>query len=231
MHLLADQPAPLIVKDSPLGYALIFLGAPVRDFRGEVVGGHVDAPSSPTGNYQDCILEVAASLTDDNASSPHQFYDLWELILMHWFPENEGYRIEHQWSIPYLEDSEGAADITFVVLDAGNPVVLLQLSAPSLHRNAYTRAAAQELSVSHFEHVAPYCTNDYPLCAITAMGKNWMGFHRSPNLTGFEAQSLGEEQRIEWMEDIVSEVSYEMIECFFCSLKEAVRVHRIATRS
>jgi hypothetical protein len=191
----------------------------VRDFRGDVLG-EIDAPSAPTGNYPDCILEVAARLADDYAGNPYQFFDLWELVLMHWFPETEGYRIEHQWSIPYLDDLEGAADVTFVVLDADNPVVLLQVSAPRDFHNEHTRAAAQALSSNHFEHVAPYCQNDYPLCAIAAMGKKWMGFQRSPNLTGYEAQALGEE-RIEWMDDIVSEPSYEMIECFFSSLKEA----------
>jgi len=219
MHLLVDQPAPL----SQSGVPVIHI---VRDFRGDVLG-EIDAPSAPTGNYPDCILEVAARLTDDQAIYPYQFFDLWELVLMHWFPETEGYRIEHQWNIPYLDDHEGAADITFVVLDADNPVVLLQVSAPRDFHNEHTRAAAHALSSSHFEHVAPYCTNDYPLCAIAAMGKKWMGFHRSPNLTAYEAQSLGEEC-IEWMDDIVSEPSYEMIERFFSSLKEAVRAYRIA---
>jgi len=205
-------------------------GAPVihivRDARGDVLG-EIDAPSFPAGNYPDCILEIAARLTDEQAEYPPQFFDLWELVLMHWFPETEGYRIEHQWSIPYLDDHEGAADITFVVLDSHNPVVLLQVSAPGDFHNEHTRAAAQALSSGHFEHVAPYCENDYPLCAIAAMGKKFMGFHRSPNLTAYEAQSFGEE-RIEWMDDVVSEPSYEMIERFFCSLKEAVRAYRIS---
>jgi len=216
MHLI-DQPT-LLPKSAPIIHI-------VRDVRGDAVG-EIDSPSAPTGNYPDCILEVAARLTDDYAVSPYQFFDLWELVLMHWFPESDGYRIKHQWSIPYLDDQEGAADITFVVLDADNPVVLLQVSAPRDFHNEHTRAAAQALSSSHFEHVAPYCKNDYPLCAIAAMGKSWMGFHRSAHLTAYEAQSLGEE-RIEWMEDIMSEPSYEMIERFFSSLKEAVRAYRI----
>ncbi|KAJ7874766.1 hypothetical protein B0H14DRAFT_2717448 [Mycena olivaceomarginata] len=211
MHLVGQPPLPQSGDPS-----IIHI---VRDFRGDVLG-EIDAPSAPTGNYPDCILEVAARLADDYAGNRYQFFDLWELVLMHWFPETEGYRIEHQWSIPYLDDLEGAADVTFVVLDADNPVVLLQVSAPRDFHNEHTRAAAQALSSNHFEHVAPYCQNDYPLCAIAAMGKKWMGFQRSPNLTG--------EERIEWMDDIVSEPSYEMIECFFSSLKEAVRANRIA---
>lgn len=94
------------------------------------------------------------------------------------------------------------------------------MSAPRDFHNVHTRAAAEALSTNQFEHVAPYCQNDYPLCAIAAMGKKWTAFHRSPNLTAYEAQSLGEE-RIDWMDDIVSEPSYEMIEVFFSSLKEA----------
>lgn len=140
-----------------------------------------------------------------------------------------------QWEIPYLDDREGEADISFAVLDSDNPVVLLQVrerdsvngqttilqvSAPRDFHNVHTRAAAEALSTNQFEHVAPYCQNDYPLCAIAAMGKKWTAFHRSPNLTAYEAQSLGEE-RIDWMDDIVSEPSYEMIEVFFSSLKEA----------
>ncbi|KAJ6593626.1 hypothetical protein B0H19DRAFT_1091240 [Mycena capillaripes] len=220
MHLLVDGPSLPSQNGSPIIYI-------VRDFRGDVLG-EIDAPSAPAGNYPDCILELAARLTDDHAGSPYQFFDLWELVLMHWFPETEGYRLQHRWSIPYLDDREGAANITFAVLDGDNPVVLLQVSAPRDFHNMHTRAAAEALSGSHFEHVAPYCHNEYQLCAIAAMGKKWMAFHRSPNLTAYEAQSLGSEERIEWMEDIVSEPSYEMIECFFSSLKEGVRAYRIA---
>jgi len=219
MHLVVDGPAPLPQSGPPIIHI-------VRDFRGDVLG-EIDSPSAPAGLYPDCILELAACLTDEHSASRYQFFDLWELVLMHWFPETEGYRIEQQWAIPYFDDREGAADITFAVLDGDNPVVLLQVSAPRDFHNVHMRAAAEALSASHFEHVAPYCQNDYPLCAIAAMGKKWTAFHRSPNLTAYEAQSLGEE-RIEWMDDIVSEPSYEMIECFFSSLKEAVRAYRIA---
>jgi len=218
MHILVDGPAP-----PQSGAPIIHI---VRDVRGEVLG-EIDSPCAPTGLYPDCILEVAALLTDDHAPYPYQFLDLWELILTHWFPETEGYRIKPQWEIPYLDDREGEADITFAVLDGDNPVVLLQVSAPRDFHNVHTRAAAEALATNQFEHVAPYCQNDYPLCAIAAMGKKWTAFHRSPNLTAYEAQSLGEE-RIDWMDDIVSEPSYEMIEVFFSSLKEAVRAHRIA---
>ncbi|KAJ6495643.1 hypothetical protein C8R47DRAFT_1115937 [Mycena vitilis] len=218
MHLPAADGLPA------LGPTVIHI---VRDSRGDVLG-EIDSPSAPAGLYPDCILELAACLTDDHATTPHQFFDLWELVLMHWFPDTEGYRIKPQWSIPYLDDREGAADITFVVLDCDNPVVLLQVSAPRDFHNVHTRAAAEALSASHFEHVAPYCSNEYPLCAIAAMGKKWTAFQRSPHLTAYEAQSLGEE-RIDWMDDIMSEPSYEMIECFFSSLKETVRAHRVAS--
>ncbi|KAJ7128955.1 hypothetical protein C8R43DRAFT_687193 [Mycena crocata] len=221
MHILADAPHPH--NGAPIFHI-------VRDFRGDVLG-EIDSPSAPAGLYPDFILQVAARLTDDYAATPHQFYDLWELVLTHWFPESEGYIIQPQWPIPYLDDREGAADITFAVLDrTGNsPVVLLQVSAPRDFHNVHTRAAAEALSAGQFEQTAPYCVGQHPLCALTAMGKKWMAFQRSPNLTAHEAreQALGEE-RIEWMDDIVSEVSYEMLECFFASLKEAIRAYRIA---
>ncbi|KAJ7497048.1 hypothetical protein FB451DRAFT_1209865 [Mycena latifolia] len=196
----------------------------VRDLRGDAVG-EIDSPSAPAGLYPEVILQLAQRLNDDYADSPYQFYDLWELILTHWFPESEGYTIEPQWSIPYLDDLDEAADVTFAVLDLQNPVLLLQVSAPRDFHNVHTRAAAEALSASQFEHVAPYCPLDH-LCVISAMGKKWSAFHRSANLTAHEARSLGEE-RIDWMDDIVSEPSYEMMERFLCDVKEAVRAYRL----
>ncbi|KAF7315251.1 hypothetical protein MIND_00039500 [Mycena indigotica] len=198
----------------------------VRDLRGDVVG-QLDSPSAPSGLYPDIILQVASHLNDDNAQSSFQFFDLWELILTHWFPQREGYEVKHLWFIPYLQDREGADKITFVVLkDDQSPVVLLQVSAPRDFHNVHTRAAAEALTASQFEHVAPYCDYDHSLCAIAAMGKKWSAFQRSPRLTAEEARSLGEEH-IEWMDDIVSEPSFEMLECFFASLKAGVRAYRL----
>jgi len=219
MHIV-EPPAPLPLRALPVVHI-------VRDFRGDALG-EIDSPAPPAGGYPEVILDVAARLTDDNAPHPQQFFDLWELVLMHWFPTSEGYRIRDRWSIPYLDgDNIGTdPDVTFAVLQGDSPVVLLQVSAPRDFHNEHTRAAAEALSAEHFDHVAPYCNDAYPLCAIAAMGKKWMAFHRSPNLTAYEAQSLGEE-RIDWMEDIVSEPSYEMLECFFATVKEAVRAWRI----
>ncbi|KAJ7188554.1 hypothetical protein C8R46DRAFT_24484 [Mycena filopes] len=217
MHLLAEEPvSPFHVAAGPIIHI-------VRDLRGDAIG-EINAPSGPAGLYPQVILEVAARLTDDNSPHPHQFFDLWELVLTHWFPQNE-YRIQPRWPLPYL-DNEVA--VSFAVLHGDDPVVLLQVSAPRDFHNVHTRAAAEALSAGHFEHVAPYCKGDFPLCAITAMGKKWMAFHRSPNLTAHEARAheLGEE-RIEWMDDIVSEPSYEMLERFFATIKEAVRASRI----
>ncbi|KAJ7928541.1 hypothetical protein B0H13DRAFT_986565 [Mycena leptocephala] len=168
MHLLVQGPAP-----PQSGAPIIHI---VRDFRGDVLG-EIDSPRAPAGLYPDCILEVAALLTDDHAPYPYQFLDLWELILTHWFPETEGYRIMPQWEIPYLDDREGEADISFAVLDSDNPVVLLQVrerdsvngqttilqvSAPRDFHNVHTRAAAEALSTNQFEHVAPYCQKTIP---------------------------------------------------------------------
>ncbi|KAJ7072557.1 hypothetical protein C8F01DRAFT_1045247 [Mycena amicta] len=199
----------------------------VRDLRGESVG-ELDAPRAPAGLYPEIILQVAAHLNDEHAQSSFPFFDLWELVLTHWFPQDEGYTVKHLWPIPHLE--EGAGDITFVVLeDDQTPLVLLQVSAPRDFHNVHTRAAAEALTTSHFEQVAPYCDYDHPLCAIAAMGKKWTAFQRSPKLTAREAQSLGEE-RIEWMDDIVSEPSYEMLECLFASIKAGVREDRLDRR-
>ncbi|KAJ7124987.1 hypothetical protein C8R44DRAFT_128466 [Mycena epipterygia] len=221
MHILVNEAAP----PSHSGALSVF--HIVRDFRGDVLG-EIDSPSAPAGLYPDFILQIAARLNDDNAPTRYQFYDLWELILAHWFPEREGYTIEPQWSIPYLDDrdGDGTADVTYAVLDGESPVVLLQVSAPRDFHNVHTRAAAEALSASHFEHVAPYCELEH-LCVISAMGKKWSAFHRSANLTAHEAQTLGED-RIDWMDDVVSEPSYEMMERFLSVVKEAVRASRIA---
>ncbi|KAJ6602204.1 hypothetical protein B0H10DRAFT_2081310 [Mycena sp. CBHHK59/15] len=210
MHILANDNA----SSSTNGLPILHI---VRDIRGDVLG-EIDSPSAPAGLYPDFILELAARLSDEDASSPYQFYDLWELVLAHWFPESEGYNIAHQWSIPYLSERDDSAYITYAVLDADQPLVLLQVSAPQHFRNVHTRDAAEALSSSHFDHVAPYCPFDH-LCVISAMGKKWTAFRRSPNLTTGEALSLGEE-RIDWMEDIVSEPSFEMMERFFSVVKE-----------
>ncbi|KAJ7209633.1 hypothetical protein GGX14DRAFT_452340 [Mycena pura] len=216
MHILADSPDPKTFPHI------------VRDLRGDAVG-EIDCPSAPAGLYPEVILQLAARLTDEHAATPYQFFDLWELVLAHWFPEREGYTIKHQWPIPYLHDRDGVADITFTVLDGDAAIVLLQVSAPSDFQNVHTRSAAEALSGSHFEHVAPYCTYDHPLCAIAAMGKKWTAYQRLPKLTAREGQSLGEE-RIDWMDDIVSEPSYEMLDCFFSSVKEGVRTERLQRR-
>ncbi|KAJ7502853.1 hypothetical protein B0H11DRAFT_1986671 [Mycena galericulata] len=219
MQILANGSAPPAHSGAPPIFHI------VRDCRGDVLG-ELDSPSAPTGLYPDVILQVAARLDDEHASSPYQFYDLWELILSHWFPESEGYTIKPQWPIPYLEDRDGAADVTFAVLDLDNPVVLLQVSAPRGSDNHHTRAAAEALSAGHFEHAAPYCPFDQPLCAVAAMGKKWTAFQaQSASLTAHEARALGEE-RIDWMDDIVSEPSYEMLERFFAILKERIRAYR-----
>ncbi|KAJ6558489.1 hypothetical protein DFH09DRAFT_1162972 [Mycena vulgaris] len=219
MQLLVDQPSERTPPSTVLHI--------VRDLRGDVLG-EIDSPSPPAGLYPDVILQLAACLDDDHATSPYLFYDLWELVLSHWFPEREGYSIEPQWAIPYLEDHDGAADVTFAVLDANSPVLLLQISAPRDFHNDHTRATAEALSASQFEHVAPYCPLAQ-LCVITAMGKKWSAFHRSANLTAHEARELGED-RIDWMDDVMSEPSYEMMECFLSDVKEAVRAHRISGR-
>nr|GAT57769.1 predicted protein [Mycena chlorophos] len=198
----------------------------VRDLRGDALGDLEAPPTAPVGLYPEIILLVASHLNDDNTPSATPFFDLWELILNHWFPSSEGYQIEYMWSIPYLEDREGAEKITFVVLKPDSkPLVLLQVSAPRGFHNDHTRAAADALTMSQFDHVAPYCHYEHSLCAMSAMGKKWTAFQRSPNLTAHEIRNLGvgDEQRIEWMDDIVSEPSYEMLECFFASLKESVR--------
>ncbi|KAJ7690667.1 hypothetical protein B0H17DRAFT_1064381 [Mycena rosella] len=197
----------------------------VRDLRGDVLG-EIDSPSAPAGLYPDLILQVAARLNDDYAPSPYQFYDLWELILAHWFPEREGYTIKPQWSVPYLGGRDDAAAVTFAVLDVDAPVLLLQISAPSDFHNVHTRATGEDLSARIFEHVAPYCPLDH-LCVISAMGKKWTAFHRSANLTAREARSLGED-RVDWMEDVISEPSYEILERFLSVVKEAVRSYRLA---
>ncbi|KAJ7718022.1 hypothetical protein DFH07DRAFT_338335 [Mycena maculata] len=213
MHILADTSSPVPQSGVP---RILHI---VRDCRGDVLG-ELDSPCVPAGLYPEVLLQMAACLNDEHASSPYQFYDLWELILLHWFPEREGYSITHQWPIPYLEDRDGAGDVTFAVLDRDHPVVLLQVSAPRGFDNPHTRAAAEALSASHFEHAAPYCPGDQPLCAVAALGKKWTAFQAtSASLTAHEARALGEES-IEWMDDIVSEPSYEMLERFFSVLKE-----------
>ncbi|KAJ7287752.1 hypothetical protein C8J57DRAFT_1284817 [Mycena rebaudengoi] len=196
--------------------------------RGDVLSGEIDSPGAPAGLYPDFILELAARLTDDTASSPYRFFDLWELVLQYWFPESEGYTITHQWPIPYLSDHNRSACVTYAVLDAGHPFVLLQVNAPQHFENPRTRGAAEVLSSSHFDQVAPYCPFDQ-LCVVSAMGKKWMAFRRSPNLTAGEA-GAAEQDRIEWMDDICSEPSYELLETFFSVVKENVRTHRIASR-
>ncbi|KAJ7647558.1 hypothetical protein FB45DRAFT_893763 [Roridomyces roridus] len=191
----------------------------VRDCRGEVVG-QLDSPSALAGLYPDLILQMAARLEDEG--TPDQYDDLWELILTHWFPSSEGYTLHRHWQVPYLRDRDGLDKVTIVVkTNAGIPVVLLDISPPRGFDNWHSRAAAQALSTDHFEHVAPYY--DYPLCAISAMGKKWTAFQSiSSHLTAHEARAFGEEN-IDWMEDIVSEPSYEMLERFFAVLKERIQ--------
>ncbi|KAF8177387.1 hypothetical protein K438DRAFT_1978677 [Mycena galopus ATCC 62051] len=154
MHLI-DQPTPL-PKSAPIIHI-------VCDVQGDALD-EIESPRAPTGNYPDCILDVAARLTDNYAVSPCQFFDLWELVFMHWFPESDGYRIDikHQSSIPYLDGQEGAVDITFVVLNVENPVMLLQVSAPRDFHNEHVRSGAATV-FEPFEHVAPHCNNGDPL--------------------------------------------------------------------
>lgn len=193
----------------------------VRDLRGDAVD-EIDDPHPPAGLYPDVILQLAGHLSDDYSPSPYQFHDLWEFVLTHWFPERDGYNIVPQWAIPYLGPRDAnAANVTFAVLDAAAaPVLLLQVSAPRDFHNVHTREAAEALSAAHFEHVAPYCPLER-MCVVSAMGKKWSALLRSPNLTAYEARSLGEE-RVDWMADVVSEVSYELMERLVADLKAGV---------
>ncbi|KAF7321386.1 hypothetical protein MKEN_00658900 [Mycena kentingensis (nom. inval.)] len=183
----------------------------IRDVRGQSLGGNVDAPNvAPVGAYPELVLQIAAQLTDDNSPSS-LYFDFWQLILQHWFSD-PSYTVEHLWPIPDLED----AQITFVVLRAETPVVLLQVSAPADFDNVHTRAAAAALSSGHWEHTAPYCESR-ELVTIAAMGKRWTAFKNSPRLS---VHDVLPSDSIDWMEDVVSEASYEMLEDLFRSIKE-----------
>lgn len=174
------------------------------------------------GSYPDLILELAALLPDDNEPSPCQFYDLWELLLSFWFPVDEGFAIVKQWPIPFAScaPDDDSAFVTYAVLVDAQPVVLVQVNAPSDWHNEHTRATAEALARSHFDQVAPYCKDLHELYVISAMGKKWSAFRRSVYLTSGEAESIpGSDDRFEWMEDVLSEASYEVLERYAKSMK------------
>jgi len=195
----------------------------IRDSRGGVQGGLIEYPNLHVnaGSYPDPILELAALLQDDTERSPFLFYDLWEMLLSFWFPEDQGFAVEKEWQIPFSsgapEDDE--AFVTYAVMHTGRPIVLVQVNAPADWYNEHTRAMAEALARSHFDQVAPYC--ELPeLYVISAMGKKWSAFCRSVYLTSGEAECLPEgDDRFEWMEDAVSEVSYEVLERYAMSMK------------
>ncbi|CAK5281338.1 unnamed protein product [Mycena citricolor] len=192
----------------------------VRDLRGDAIGA-LDHPLASSSDYPDVVLEVAANLSHGRPSSDYLI--LWELILQHWFPQDQGYQIQHEWKLPHSSSCS-----TLAVFDqhSNTPVLLLQLCALEDFDDIQTRATAEAFSEEDFHHVAQYCSSG-PLCALTAMGQRWMAFQRFDALTGREAPQLSGERRVQWMDDAISELSYDLLRSLLVDLKEGVRVLRL----
>ncbi|TFK35844.1 hypothetical protein BDQ12DRAFT_655175 [Crucibulum laeve] len=175
--------------------------------------------------YPTHIYETASHLSGH--TDPWDFYTLWWQILSYWFPAIEGYIIQQNWETPdHGEALSGQfpsmllEQVTFAVLYAGQPLVLLQIRG-TLDSTDSTRRLAREAARQQFDRAALW--SGHPtLCVISAMGKRWNAFARPTDMTSEEAEAtLGYDWFGEWTENVVSTSSYEILGACFRMLKVA----------
>ncbi len=105
------------------------------------------------------------------------------------------------------------------------PLVLVQVSSQADFDNPHLRDAAALESSQLFDYLAPY--SEYPqIMVIAAMGMSWRAIKRSTFLSSDEAESAWlntshqrEESTSEWMHNVVSQVSWEVLESLIASVK------------
>ncbi len=110
-------------------------------------------------------------------------------------------------------------------LDQVQPLVLVQVSSQADFDNPHLRDAAALESSQLFDYLAPY--SEYPqIMVIAAMGMSWRAIKRSTFLSSDEAESAWlntshqrEESTSEWMHNVVSQVSWEVLESLIASVK------------
>ncbi|PBK74251.1 hypothetical protein ARMSODRAFT_1014548 [Armillaria solidipes] len=220
----------------------------IRDARGRTnvlspteTVDNVQEPIDPTHDYAigRCptpALELAlllSSTSDADPPSHYEYVELWRSILIHFFP---GHSIISDWEIPFSSDyhryndggpSSDYQTVSLAVfpLDQVQPLVLVQVSSQADFGNPHLRDAAALESSQLFDYLAPY--SEYPqIMVIAAMGMSWRAIKRSAFLSSDEAESAWlntshqrEESTCEWMQNVVSQVSWEVLESLIASVK------------
>ncbi|KAK0484392.1 hypothetical protein EDD18DRAFT_1197251 [Armillaria luteobubalina] len=215
----------------------------IRDARGHTsvsspieTVDNVQEPFDPTQDYAigRCptpALELALLLSSAPEADPpshYEYIELWRSILIHFFPEHS---IVSEWEIPFTSDHGSypsdyqTVSLAVFPLDQVQPLVLVQVSSQADFNNPHLRDAAAVESSQLFDYLAPY--SEYPqIMVIAAMGMGWRAIKRSAFLSSDEAESAWlnttrqrEESTCEWMDNVVSQVSWEVLENLVDSVK------------
>ncbi|KAK0486073.1 hypothetical protein IW261DRAFT_773058 [Armillaria novae-zelandiae] len=226
MHLLSssneqERPVLHIIRDAR-GYTNV--STPIERV------DNVQEPIDPTQDYAigRCptpALELALLLSSAPEADPpshYEYIELWRSILIHFFPDHS---IVSDWETPdygtYSSDRQTVSLAVFP-LDQVQPLVLVQVSSQADFDNAHLRDAAALESSQLFDYLAPY--SEYPqIMVIAAMGMSWRAIKSSAFLSSDEAESAWLHQRegstCEWMYNVVSEVSWDVLEGLVASVK------------
>ncbi|KAG7449583.1 uncharacterized protein BT62DRAFT_928299 [Guyanagaster necrorhizus] len=140
------------------------------------------------------------------------------------------------WEIPFSSDyynnerhSSGYQNVSLAVFPPAQvqPLVLVQVWSQADFDNPHLRDAAALESSHLFDHLAPY--SEYPqIMVIAAMGMSWRAIKRNALLSSDEAENPWlstshhrAESTCEWMPNVVSQVSWEVLERLVASVKRS----------
>ncbi|THV06702.1 hypothetical protein K435DRAFT_960307 [Dendrothele bispora CBS 962.96] len=167
---------------------------------------------------------------------PVHFCLMWEAILSHFFPRTEGFIISQDHpnsSATTLYDQEAPA-VSFVCYHRpvtglyrmfndvsstgqGQPVAVVRIFSPLDFPNNHLRDAALQYTQNQLPSFCPLNDVDYTkVLAICAMGKAWRGWTKDITYSGEAMLPEGVDDfnstmDSEWMEDVTSEVSWEIL--------------------
>ncbi|KAJ7594688.1 hypothetical protein C8J56DRAFT_927399 [Mycena floridula] len=179
--------------------------------------------SSPSTSTTPDSLQVYSSIF----LSPQDYFGLWDLILCHWFPQTEGYKVHQDWfhsSGQPEDDVDPQSHISFAVTHTwhpSSPVLILQVSSPCDYSNIHLKEAAAHLTTTtQFEMIAPYSPFK-EIVTIAAMGKSFKAIRRETALTAAEAiDSIG----TDWLDDVASDVGWNSLANLLEGIKDLHQV-------
>ncbi|TRM69918.1 hypothetical protein BD626DRAFT_563623 [Schizophyllum amplum] len=224
IHVVRDNRGGKALPQHPPFYERVdppLVGTTAEDLSGHGAAIQIIAASP------DFDADIDSLIAPDLANSMNTSFTLYEVILNHWFYASgicPAFKITPYHTTPFGGPALDLAvtprnrcacaygtELVDDYFPEGEPIVFIKLFEPDAFASDVVRPESLALTRDAHAAVAPYMSRYESTLVICAFGRRWRASLMPTLLSGDVTEIMPEENDTGWMDDVVSEASYDVL--------------------